>query len=131
MHNDSDRQLSPTPDLYVQGNIFPSIRMKVLEGHASEGEVDLKPMLVGEDMLMVEIHEKAGVIIPEHTHDDHESLVYLVSGKMKLYIGDEEFIATAGDAWRHPIGVPHWSETLEDSIAIEIKSPPRKTWIGD
>jgi quercetin dioxygenase-like cupin family protein len=49
---------------------------------------------------------------------------------MKLVIDGQAFVARAGDAWRHPPGVPHWSETLEDCVAIEIKSPPRKTWTG-
>jgi len=43
-------------------------------------------------------------------------------------IGGEGFVAKAGDAWIHPKGVPHWSEALEDCLAVEIKSPPRKTW---
>ena len=79
-------------------------------------------------MLLIELFEAKGVRVPEHTHDDHESIVYLVKGSMRLVIGGREFIARAGDAWLHPRGVPHWSETLEDWVAIEIKSPPRKTW---
>ena len=59
---------------------------------------------------------------------DHESIVYLVKGRMTLTIGDKTFEAKAGDVWRHPIGVSHTSVALEDSVAIEIKSPPRKTW---
>ena len=65
---------------------------------------------------------------PAHAHDDHESIVYLIRGRMELVIGDETFVAQAGDAWRHPIGVPHSSVALEDCVAIEVKSPPRKTW---
>ena len=45
-----------------------------------------------------------------------------------MRIGDAEFIAEPGDVWRHPAGVPHFSEALEESVQIEIKSPARKTW---
>lgn len=122
------RALEKTAQVYVDGAKFTPIAMSVLEGHDSVGEVMLKPMMVGNDMLLIEIHEKAGVRVPAHSHDDHESVVYLVKGRMNLTIGDETFEAKAGDVWRHPIGVSHTSVTLEDSVAIEIKSPPRKTW---
>ena len=127
MHSDA-RQLQPTPDLHVDGARFEPVRMAVLEGHASAGEVQLKPMMVGKDMVLVEIAEKAGVQVPAHSHDDHESVVYLISGRMSLTIGDKTFEAKAGDVWRHPIGVSHSSIALEDCVAIEVKSPPRKTW---
>jgi quercetin dioxygenase-like cupin family protein len=124
-----DSRIPPrTRGFLADGVQLPTVRMGALEGRASAGQVDLKPLLVGKDMLMVEIFEKAGVRVPEHSHDDHESVVYLIKGRMKLVIGGEEFVAKAGDAWIHPKGVPHWSETLEDCLAIEIKSPPRKTW---
>jgi quercetin dioxygenase-like cupin family protein len=122
------RILPKTQGFLAEGAKLPTVRMGVLEGQAAAGHVDLKPLLVGEQMLMVEIFEKAGVRVPEHSHDDHESLVYLVKGRMKLVIDGKELIAQAGDAWIHPKGVRHWSETLEDCLAIEIKSPPRKTW---
>ncbi len=124
-----DSRIPPrTRGFLADGAQLPTVRMGALEGRASAGQVDLKPLLVGKDMLMVEIFEKAGVRVPEHSHDDHESVVYLIQGRMKLVIGGEEFVAKAGDAWIHPQGVPHWSEALEDCLAIEIKSPPRKTW---
>ncbi|UCE31993.1 MAG: cupin domain-containing protein [Burkholderiales bacterium] len=128
MGADESRRLQKTTGFVARGAATPKVRMGVLEGHPSAGHVDLKPLLVGDDMLMVEIFEKAGVRVPEHTHDDHESVVYLIRGRMRLVIGGDEFIVEAGDAWIHPRGVPHWSETLEDCLAVEIKSPPRKTW---
>jgi len=126
--NRDPRAMQQTECLYVNGAGFDAIRMAVLEGHASGGEVHLKPMMVGKDMLLVEISEKAGVQVPAHSHDDHESIVYLIKGRMSLVIGDKTFEAKAGDVWRHPIGVSHSSVALEDSLAIEVKSPPRKTW---
>lgn len=125
----SDPRLLPkSAGVFFPGAAAPVDRMTTLEGAASAGEMTIKPLVVGNDMLLIEIFEAKGVRVPEHTHDDHESIVYLVKGSMRLVIGGREFIARAGDAWLHPRGVPHWSETLEDCVAIEIKSPPRKTW---
>ena len=127
--NASDPRLLPkSAGVFFPGAAAPVDRMTTLEGAASAGEMTIKPLVVGDSMLLIELFEAKGVRVPEHTHDDHESIVYLVKGSMRLVIDGREFIARAGDAWLHPRGVPHWSETLEDCVAIEIKSPPRKTW---
>jgi quercetin dioxygenase-like cupin family protein len=81
-----------------------------------------------DNILMLEIFRPKGLKDPVHQHDDHETQCHLVKGRCKLVIGDREFIAEAGDSWFHPKGMPHWSEALEDSIQIEVKSPPVKTW---
>ena len=128
MDASAPRLLPKSAGVFFPGASAPVDRMTTLEGAASAGEVTIKPLVVGDDMLLIELFEAKGVRVPEHTHDDHESIVYLVKGSMRLVIDGREFIARAGDAWLHPRGVPHWSETLEDCVAIEIKSPPRKTW---
>jgi quercetin dioxygenase-like cupin family protein len=124
------RLLPKSAGVFFPGAAAPVDRMTTLEGAASAGEMTIKPLVVGDGMLLIELFEAKGVRVPEHAHDDHESIVYLVKGSMRLVIDGREFIARAGDAWLHPRGVPHWSETLEDCVAIEIKSPPRKTWTG-
>ena len=128
MDASAPRLLPKSAGVFFSGASAPVDRMTTLEGAASAGEVTIKPLVVGDGMLLIELFEAKGVRVPEHTHDDHESIVYLVKGSMRLVIDGREFIARAGDAWLHPRGVPHWSETLEDCVAIEIKSPPRKTW---
>lgn len=122
------RTMPKTAALYVQGAAQPAVTMQALEGHGSVGRVEVKPMMVGDDMLMVEFFQEAGVHIPEHVHADHESIVYLLRGRMALAIGEQRFVAVAGDVWRHPLGVPHSSVALEDCTAVEVKSPPRQTW---
>lgn len=125
----TDRYIPQTNQYFVEGASFKPVVMGDLEGNQTSGQVKLKPMLVGKDMLMVEITEPAGMVIPAHSHDDHESVVYLIKGTMELTIGDQTFMARAGDAWIHPIGVVHSSVAVEDCVAVEIKSPPRKTWV--
>jgi len=130
MDTSDPRLLPKSAGVFFPGATARADRMTTLEGAASAGEMTIKPLVVGNDMLLIELSEAKGVRVPEHTHDDHESIVYLVRGSMRLVIEGREFIARAGDAWLHPRGVPHWSEALEDCVAIEIKSPPRKTWSG-
>ena len=124
------RLLPKSAGFFFPGAAAPVDRITSLEGTPSAGVVNVKPMVVGDGMLLIELFQEKGVRVPEHVHGDHESIVYLVKGSMRLVIDGREFVARAGDAWRHPPGVPHWSEALEDCVAIEIKSPPRKTWSG-
>ncbi len=117
---------------------MPSVPI-VPEGHVFNGPTDgertvvptgvtLRTMLVGEQMVILEAHWPKGTVGTLHEHDDHESMCYLISGRMKLTIGGEERIVEPGGAWLHPPGVLHKGEALEDSVHIEVKSPPRRTW---
>ena len=108
---------------------IPAQRLSQIEGRGKDiGQVAVKPLLVGDDMTLLEIVQAKGVLIPSHQHDDHESVIYLVRGRMRLVIDGEETLVGPGDAWIHPRGVPHYSEALEECVTIEVKSPPRRTW---
>lgn len=125
--NPMHRFILPVDELFVASSGMDYLPVALVEGVKETG-LGVKTLTVGEDMLFVQAVKPKGMIDPVHQHDDHESLGYLLSGRMRLLIGDEEFLAEPGDCWRHPRGVPHSSESLEDCIQLEIKSPPRKTW---
>ncbi len=127
--NDTDRALSPTAEDFVAGADVPVEPVSAIEGAPeAAGHLGIKALMVGDGVLVMEAHREKGLIDPEHCHEDHESICYLVSGRMRVVIAGEEFIARPGDIWKHRPGVPHYHETLEDSLQIEIKSPARKTW---
>lgn len=128
---DDVRHVKPSPRLFVRNADVPAEVISKLEGHA-EGAGDkrlaIKPLVAGESMLFMEARRPQGLVDPEHSHPDHESICYLVSGSVRVVIDGESFIAGPGDVWVHPPGVKHYHEALEDSVQIEIKSPPTKTW---
>jgi quercetin dioxygenase-like cupin family protein len=128
---DDVRRIQPSPTLFVKNRSVPAEAISRLEGQ-TEGAGDLrlkvKPLIAGRDMFFMEAHRPQGLVDPEHAHPDHESICYLVSGRMRVVIEGESFIAEPGDVWVHPPGVKHYHEALEDSVQIEIKSPPTKTW---
>ena len=103
-------------------------RIDRLEGRNVEAPVDVRVLMKSDTMLMLSLRFPKGRVGPLHQHDDHETTCYLASGCLKLTIGDETFIACPGDTWFHPKGVPHRSEALEESVQVEVKSPPVKTW---
>lgn len=130
--HDSDRHLPRSGVFFRRGASVPDLVITQVEGVREEpGKLTLKPLLTGDDMVFLQAFKAKGMKDPTHQHDDHESIGYLVSGRMRLVVGGEEFIAEPGDAWLHPRGVPHFSEALEDCIQVEVKSPPRKTWRSD
>jgi quercetin dioxygenase-like cupin family protein len=47
-------------------------------------------------------------------------------------IGGREKVLTAGEVLRIPPNAPHSAVALEDSVAVDLFSPPREDWIrGD
>ena len=124
----ADRQLEKTDRYFVRSAEVPPERITSVEGVLEQGHVVVRKLMVGDEILLLEVERKKGLIDPIHKHMDHESMGYLIKGRLKLIIGGEEFIAEPGSSWMHPVGVDHYSEALEDCFQIEIKSPPRKTW---
>jgi len=82
----------------------------------------------GEKTLFTEFRLKKESDLPSHSHP-HEQTGYLVSGKIRLTVGDETLDAEPGDSWCIPGGVEHGAEILEDSIAIEVFSPVREDYL--
>lgn len=78
----------------------------------------------GERTMICEVELARGAIVPLHTHP-HEQTGYLSRGQLLFRIGDEERLLREGDSWMIPGDVPHIVTALEDSIAIDVFSPPR------
>lgn len=125
------RYLPPTKGFFSTRDAIAPERLAAVEGVKPRGRVDVRRLMVGEDILMLHVFREKGLIDPVHKHDDHETVAHLIRGRLRLVIGGEEFIAEAGTSWIHPRGVEHFSEALEDCEQLEIKSPPRKTWVSE
>ena len=52
--------------------------------------IQLKTLVYGEKTLLTEFKLKKGAILPRH-HHPHEQTGYLVSGRIRLMIGGEQF----------------------------------------
>ena len=96
--------------------------IREVEGKKNFGDVSVKPMIAGDEMTMLEIHYPPQGGAPPHIHK-HETLCYVVRGKVKVTVADEEFEMGEGDACLHPQGVPHGIIGIDDSLVLEIKSP--------
>ena len=89
--------------------------------------IERKTLVYGERTLSTEFRMKAGSTLPTHSHP-HEQTGYLVSGHLRLTIGDEHFDVIPGASWCIRPNVVHGAEIVEDSVALEIFSPIREDY---
>jgi quercetin dioxygenase-like cupin family protein len=79
-------------------------------------------------MTLCEFTLAKGTVMPLHSHE-HEQAGYVVRGRVLFQIGDEERELRAGDGYLAGSNVPHAVTALEESVAIDIFSPPRKEYL--
>ena len=96
--------------------------------HSPIKGVEQKTLVYGKKTLMTEFLLKAGSNLPIHKHP-HEQTGYLVKGKLKMFIGEKEFIAEPGDCWCIGGDIKHGAEAIENSVAVEIFSPVREEYV--
>jgi len=72
----------------------------------------------------VEIWEREGSGPPKHVHAEHDEIWYVLQGQFRFALGDDEFIASAGDVVVGPRGVPHtFCARTADARMLDIHSP--------
>ena len=83
-----------------------------------------KLISTGERIQVVQVEFKGGTPIPEHAHPE-EQAGYIVKGKFEVKIGGEKGILERGHYYWIPGNVPHSGFVHEDTILLDIYSPPR------
>jgi len=102
---------------------------KSTEGYIPAIEkIQMKTLSYGDKTLMSEFRMQKGALLPEHSHP-HEQTGYLISGKIKLTIGEQTYSVEPGDSWSIQGGMRHQAEIEEDSVAIEVFSPVREDYL--
>jgi len=90
--------------------------------------IKYKTLTFGEKTSLSEFSLEKGSVIPKHNHP-HEQTGYVISGRLIFTIGDERFEAERGDSWNIPSNMEHDVEVLEDTVVIEVFSPPREDYL--
>lgn len=99
-----------------------------VEGQPLTAPGSVRCLAESEKQLLIEV-TMSGASLP-HVHD-HDSVGYVVSGRVRMRIDGREHELLSGDGFYHPPGVVHEMEALEvPSVWLEIKSPPIRTWEG-
>jgi quercetin dioxygenase-like cupin family protein len=95
---------------------------------------DLNPLfqrqfVVGQDIMLARVLMKKGCIVPQHSHHN-EQLTYILEGALKFWIDGHEIVVNAGETLCIPSKMPHKAEALEDTVDLDVFSPPREDWIN-
>lgn len=88
-------------------------------------------LITGERMMLAHVYLKKGAVVPLHRHDN-EQLTYILEGALRFWIGEDEsevLDVRAGEVLHIPSNVPHKAEALEDTLDVDIFSPPRQDWL--
>ncbi|HRD66693.1 MAG TPA: cupin domain-containing protein [Candidatus Competibacter sp.] len=106
----------------------------MFDPHRDDGYRELLPgirqktRVFGKKTLMAQFTLAQDSVLPVHAHP-YEQTGYLVSGHLRLRIGDREFDAHTGDAWCIPADVEHGAQAVEDSVAVEAFAPVREDYL--
>ena len=89
-------------------------------------------LFTGDRMMFAHVYLDKGAVVPMHSHEN-EQLTYIVEGALRFWLGEEgaleERVVNAGEILYIPSNVPHKAEALEDTVDIDVFSPPRQDWL--
>jgi quercetin dioxygenase-like cupin family protein len=88
-------------------------------------------LITGDRMMLAHVYLEKGCIVPRHSHEN-EQLTYILEGALHFWIGEdgaEEIVVRAGEVLHIPSNVPHKAQALEDTLDVDIFSPPRQDWL--
>lgn len=89
-------------------------------------------LITGDRMMLAHVYLAKGCIVPRHKHEN-EQLTYILEGKLHFWIGEdesEEVDVCAGEVLHIPSNVPHKAEAVEDTLDVDVFSPPREDWLN-
>ena len=89
-------------------------------------------LVTGERMMLAHVYIKKGCVVPKHQHDN-EQLTYILEGALKFFLGEDgkEIVTVkAGEVLHIPSNYPHEAHALEDTLDVDVFSPPRSDWLN-
>lgn len=89
-----------------------------------------RQFVYGERGMLARLVLRKGAIVPEH-HHENEQITYIVEGALRFTLGDGQVITVrSGEVLVIPSNLPHKAEALEDTIDLDVFTPPRADWIA-
>ena len=89
-------------------------------------------LITGDRVMLAHVYLKKGSIVPRHSHET-EQITYILEGGLRFWIGEDEaqvIDVMAGEVLHIPSLVQHKAEALEDTLDVDIFSPPRQDWLN-
>jgi quercetin dioxygenase-like cupin family protein len=89
-------------------------------------------LVSGERVMLAHVYLKKGCVVPKHSHEN-EQITYILEGALKFHLGEdqrEEVVVRAGEVLHIPSNLAHQAEALDDTLDVDVFSPPREDWLN-
>jgi quercetin dioxygenase-like cupin family protein len=80
-------------------------------------------------VTVARFHMRQGLQIPTHHHESGQ-ITNIVHGAVRMWVEGNEYLLREGDIICIPGGTPHHTQVLEDTIVLDVFSPPRTDWLA-
>ena len=90
-----------------------------------------RKLISGERIMVAQVFLKKGCIVPRHQHDN-EQMTYILEGMLRFWLGEDESDIRdigPGEVLHIPSNCWHRAEALEDTLDVDVFSPPRQDWL--
>lgn len=87
-----------------------------------------RQLIVGDNIMLARVLLKKGALVPMHSHLN-EQVTYVLEGALKFFIQGKEIVVATGEVLTIPAGVPHEAVALEDTVDLDVFTPPRVDWM--
>ena len=94
-----------------------------------------RKLVYNSKVMLAQVFLKAGAIVPAHEHHN-EQATYILEGCLRFWLGadadapgDKFTDIHAGEVLLIPGGVRHRALALEDTLDLDVFTPPRQDWI--
>ncbi|MGH7628898.1 MAG: cupin domain-containing protein [Gemmatimonadales bacterium] len=109
------------------------VRFYRVEDMPREKVTDLldRRLIAGERSMLAHVYLKKGCIVPFHSHEN-EQISYILEGALRFWLGEhgeQELVLRAGEVLVIPSQVRHKAEALEDTVDVDVFTPPRRDWL--
>ena len=85
-------------------------------------------LITGDRMMLSHVYLKKGAIVPRHQHEN-EQITYILRGTLKFEVNGKDIVLRDGDVLHIPSNVVHSAVALEDTLDLDVFSPPRQDWL--
>ena len=87
-----------------------------------------RKVISGDKAMVAQVFLKKGAVVPEHHHES-EQITYILEGALKFEIEGKEIVVHKGEVLSIPSNVPHRAVAMEDTLDLDVFSPPRQDWL--
>jgi quercetin dioxygenase-like cupin family protein len=88
-------------------------------------------LITGDRVMLAHVYLGKGTVVPRHQHDN-EQITYVLEGALQFHFGaedEETHTVLSGEAVVIPSNLPHRALALEDTLDVDVFSPPRQDWL--